>query len=140
MPQTRATTSLASPDAAPGAAPFDSRPGPQTRSGARSGLAASFSELHLRALANHGGQLERVPVRQPHAAVRLRVSNSARLRRAMNTVMRLADVDPHYAYRSIGSGRHFGLRVFRIRVPEQIRVVVEAWIARHGGHCPGANR
>ena len=60
-------------------------------------VCVSFDELHLRALADHGRELQRVPVGQPHAAVRRGVADGARLRRAVDAVVRLADVDPHHA-------------------------------------------
>src|SRR5688572_27113338 len=51
----------------------------------------SRRELHLRALADQRRQLQGVPVRQAHAAVRRRVADGAGFGRAMDAVMRFAD-------------------------------------------------
>src|SRR5688572_29503717 len=65
--------------------------------------------------ARHG---EGVPVGQPHAAMRLRAADRARLGRAVDPVMLLADVDPDAADRVVGTGRDLRLGVLGVGVPE----------------------
>src|SRR5688500_2593918 len=96
-----------------------------------------------RDFSTHGhqtGQLGRIPVRQADAAMRLRAADRGWLRRAVQAEMRFVDVDPDYADRIIRSGRDLRFRVRRIRIPEQIRVVVERRVPRYAGHFPVADR
>ena len=71
------------------------------------------------------GEPHRIPVGEAEAAVRLRLADCRRFRRAMEPQVGAAQIDPDDADRIVGPGRDLGLRVRRIRIPEQRRVVVE---------------
>src|SRR5271165_5869552 len=52
-------------------------------------------ELHDRPWANHGGEVESVPIGQPDAAVRLRLADRFGRRRSMDAIGRRGQVDPN---------------------------------------------
>src|SRR5262245_2825730 len=80
-----------------------------------------------------------VPVGQAHASVRLRRADAARFGRAVEPVVFLAQVNPHDADRIIGTRFDDRLRVVRLRVPEQLRVVVKRRIPLHAVDRPVAD-
>src|SRR5207245_337249 len=53
---------------------------------------------------HHRRQLQRIPIRQPDTAMRIRVSHAARLGRAVDPVVRYRKIDPDQAHRTSTPG------------------------------------
>src|SRR6266571_4878355 len=66
------------------------------------GRLALIQERDVGALADAAGEIEHVPVGQADAAVRLGLADLRRIRRAVDAVARLRQVDPHDADRVVG--------------------------------------
>jgi hypothetical protein len=77
-------------------------------------------------LGNRGG----APVGQADAAVGFGLADRGRDRGAVNAVVRLGQVDPGHAHRVVGAGGNLDLLVARLRIPEQLGIVV---VDRVGG-------
>src|SRR5437763_8354301 len=75
--------------------------------------------------AHEARQFGGVPIGETNTAVRLSLTNRRWLRRAVQAEMFLVDIDPDDADRVVRTGGNFRLRLGRVRVPEQIRVVIE---------------
>ena len=72
--------------------------------------------------------------------MRLDMADLRRLRRAVDAVMRLRQIDPDDADRIVRSGLERRLAVAGRGVPEQIGVVVKLRIALNPVHLPRADR
>src|SRR3954469_2758714 len=68
---------------------------------------------------------QRIPIRQPHAPVRLRAPDGRWFRRSVQPVVFLRQVDPDDAHWIVRTGLNRRLRVCRLGIPEQFRVVVK---------------
>src|SRR5713226_390885 len=62
-------------------------------------------EIDRRALAHALGEIERVPVRQPDAAVGVGLADPLRIRRAVDAIAVLGEIDPDHADRIVRAGR-----------------------------------
>src|SRR5260370_10633965 len=62
-------------------------------------------EIYRRALEHALGEIERVPVRQPDAAVRVGLADPLRIRRAVDAVAVLGEIDPDQSHGIVRAGR-----------------------------------
>src|SRR5450759_4525286 len=89
---------------------------------------------------DHRRQIERVPVGQPDAAVRGGVAYLARLRRTVNPVVFLGEIDPYQPDRIVRPRRQRLLIRGVLGVPEELRVVMKLRIAGDAIDFPVAHR
>src|SRR3970040_2107024 len=85
---------------------------------------AGVAELHLDTGRQACAQKGRVPVREPDAPGRRFVADRRRLRRAMNTVMRLRELDPDAADGVVGPGRDERAGLRPVDAAQEPRLVV----------------
>src|SRR5690242_15173119 len=97
---------------------------------AETGRAGASLENDGRVRTHECRDTRRIPVGEPYAPVRLGVADSRRLRGSVQAVVLFAQIDPYNSYWVVWSRLDRGLRVGRLCVPEQIRVVLEV---RHPG-------
>src|SRR5216684_162948 len=62
-------------------------------------------EIYRRALAHALGEIERVPIRQPDTAVRVGLADPLRIRRAVDAVAVLGEIDPDQSHGVVRAGR-----------------------------------
>src|SRR5437867_10776976 len=103
---------------APAAKPSQNRPTPLPN-------IPSLLQDGRRARFDHRSQLGGVPIGEPDAPVRLRVSDLRRLRSAVDSVVLLGKRDPDYPYGIVRPRRDRGPRVAAVGVPEQPWIVME---------------
>src|SRR4030095_14642042 len=72
--------------------------------------------------------------------MRLRLADFRRLRRPVDAVMFLRQVDPHDAHGIVRARRDLRLRMLRGGIPEQLRVVVEYRVLRDSLDLPRTQR
>src|SRR6266496_4645126 len=87
-------------------------------------------EIDRRALAHALGEIERVPVRQPDATVRVGLADPFRVRRAVNAVALLGEIDPHRADRIVRTWRDRELAVGVDTLELEFRIVMVGRIMR----------
>src|SRR5262249_55591275 len=79
-----------------------------------------------------------IPVGQTYAPARLDVPDAARFGSAVDPIVLARQADPHCAGRVVWAWRNCGLGVLGVRVPEQLGIVMELWVAHHFCDLPGA--
>ena len=93
-------------------------------------ISYSFSRAGVLGL-HHPRQFLRIPIRQPDAAVRFRVPDAPGLRRSVDPIMLFRERDPNHPDRVVRTGLNNGLLIGRVRVPEEVRIVVKGGVAFH---------
>src|SRR5579872_3736971 len=96
-------------------------------------FAPSFLEHDSRTLGDQASEFAGIPVCEPDAPVRLGIADLSRVRRAVDTVVRIADSNPHHAHWIVRPRRNRRLGTGGIGIPKQGGVVVVGWISPHLG-------